>query len=179
MEEINHPDRYAGGKYECIEVMIDVFGVEFVKNFCVLNAFKYLWRHKQKGGTEDIKKAVWYLNEYIKLDETVPSVMVNRPVSMECTVADTTKINRNGTDYSLVGEDAVKQFSESATKSADKPSTDSDSEPEPKFHYEAYYDKELGINLPKRVYDEPRKKDDISDTYSDGRRFHFDGKEFV
>ena len=80
MEEINHPDRYAGGKYECIEVMIDIFGVEFVKNFCVLNAFKYLWRHKQKGGTEDIKKAVWYLNEYIKLDETVPSVMVNRPV---------------------------------------------------------------------------------------------------
>lgn len=79
-EEINHPDRYAGGKYECIEVMIDIFGVEFVKNFCVLNAFKYLWRHKQKGGTEDIKKAVWYLNEYIKLDETVPSVMVNRPV---------------------------------------------------------------------------------------------------
>lgn len=172
-EEINHPDRYAGGKYECIEVMIDIFGVEFVRNFCVLNAFKYLWRHKQKGGTEDIKKAVWYLNEYIKLDDS------SKPVSGECAVADTTKINRNGTDYSLVGEDALKQFSESATKSADKPSTDSDSEPEPKFHYEAYYDKEHGINLPVRVYDKPKKNDDISDIYSDGRRFHFDGKEFV
>lgn len=83
-EEINHPDRYAGGKYECIEVMIDIFGVEFVRNFCVLNAFKYLWRHKQKGGTEDIKKAVWYLNEYIKLDDS------SKPVSGECAVADTT-----------------------------------------------------------------------------------------
>ena len=82
-EEINHPDRYAGGKYECIEVMIDIFGVEFVKNFCVLNAFKYLWRHKQKGGTKDIKKAVWYLNEYIELDEAVPAVMVNKPVDLD------------------------------------------------------------------------------------------------
>ena len=33
-EPINHPDRYAGGRYECIDVMIDVFGVQAVKDFC-------------------------------------------------------------------------------------------------------------------------------------------------
>ena len=66
-EEINHPDRYAGGKFECIEVMVDVFGADAVKHFCILNAFKYLWRSEKKNGVEDIKKAVWYLNKYIEL----------------------------------------------------------------------------------------------------------------
>ena len=41
-EEINHPDRYKSGKFECIDVMIDVFGTDAVKHFCILNAFKYL-----------------------------------------------------------------------------------------------------------------------------------------
>ena len=66
-EEINHPDRYAGGKFECIDVMLDVFGADAVKHFCILNAFKYLWRSEKKNGVEDIKKAVWYLNKYIEL----------------------------------------------------------------------------------------------------------------
>lgn len=66
-EEINHPDRYAGGKFECIEVMVDVFGADAVKHFCILNAFKYIWRAEKKNGVEDIKKAVWYLNKYIEL----------------------------------------------------------------------------------------------------------------
>ena len=70
-EEINHPDRYAGGKFECIEVMADVFGKEAVKDFCKLNAFKYIWREKHKNGVEDIKKAVWFLNKYIELSEDI------------------------------------------------------------------------------------------------------------
>ena len=66
-EEINHPDRYAGGKFECIDVMLDVFGADAVKHFCILNAFKYIWRAEKKNGVEDIKKAIWYLNKYIEL----------------------------------------------------------------------------------------------------------------
>ena len=68
-EEINHPDRYAGGKFECIDVMADVFGKEAVKDFCLLNAFKYIWRQEKKGGVEDIKKAMFYMDYYIKLTE--------------------------------------------------------------------------------------------------------------
>ena len=68
-EEINHPDRYAGGNFECIDVMLDVFGADAVKHFCILNAFKYLWRAENKNGIEDIKKAVFYLNYYIDLME--------------------------------------------------------------------------------------------------------------
>ena len=66
-EEINHPNRYAGGKFECIDVMLDVFGADAVKHFCILNAFKYVWRAEKKNGVEDIKKAIWYLNKYIEL----------------------------------------------------------------------------------------------------------------
>ena len=73
-DEINHPDRYAGGKFECIEVMADVFGEEAVKHFCLLNAFKYIWRQEKKGGVEDVKKAVWYLNKYIELSDSHENV---------------------------------------------------------------------------------------------------------
>ena len=73
-EEINHPTRYAGGKYECIDVMTDVFGVDAVKSFCKLNAFKYLWREKNKNGVEDLKKCAWYLNKLIELSGTDENV---------------------------------------------------------------------------------------------------------
>ena len=73
-DEINHPDRYAGGKFECIEVMADVFGKEAVKHFCLLNAFKYIWRQEKKGGVEDVKKAVWYLDKYIELSDSHENV---------------------------------------------------------------------------------------------------------
>jgi len=42
-------------------VMEEVFGAEAVKNFCKLNAFKYLWRADEKDGMNDIRKARWYL----------------------------------------------------------------------------------------------------------------------
>lgn len=73
-EEINHPSRYAGSKYECIDIMLDVFGVEAVKDFCLLNAFKYIWRQEKKGGVDDCKKAVWYLNKYIELSDSHENV---------------------------------------------------------------------------------------------------------
>lgn len=69
-DDINHPSRYAKGKYECIDVMQEIFGVEFVKDFCKGNAFKYLWRESDKGGLNDIKKAQFYINKYIELSNS-------------------------------------------------------------------------------------------------------------
>lgn len=63
-EMVNHPDHYQGisGKYECIDVMQNVFGQEMTESFCILNAFKYLYRCNAKGKrTEDLKKADWYI----------------------------------------------------------------------------------------------------------------------
>ena len=65
---VNHPKHY-NGKYECIEVMRDVFGEDAVKSFCILNAFKYIWRHNKKNGTEDLKKAKWYLGFILMEDK--------------------------------------------------------------------------------------------------------------
>ncbi len=67
-EKVNHPDHYNSGEYECIDVMVDVFGVEATENFCLLNAFKYLWRADHKNGLEDIKKGDWYLKKIIELE---------------------------------------------------------------------------------------------------------------
>ena len=66
---INHPNHYETGKFECIEVMQEALGVDAVKNFCLCNAFKYIYRHNRKNGLEDIKKAQWYINKYIELSE--------------------------------------------------------------------------------------------------------------
>ena len=69
MNNVDHPNHYATGKYECIDIMIETHGKEAVMDFCILNAFKYLYRHNYKNGIEDIKKASWYLNKYIELSE--------------------------------------------------------------------------------------------------------------
>ena len=63
-DNVNKPKHYANGEYECIDVMLDVFGVEAVKSFCLCNAFKYIWRAGNKNGVEDTKKASWYLNKW-------------------------------------------------------------------------------------------------------------------
>ena len=68
-DNVNHPSHYETGKYQCIDVMEETQGKEAVKDFCICNAFKYIYRHRKKNGLEDVKKAVWYLNKYIELSE--------------------------------------------------------------------------------------------------------------
>ena len=69
-DSVNRPAHYNTGKYESIDVMVETQGVDAVKNFCICNAFKYIYRHKFKNGLEDIKKAIWYLNKYVELEES-------------------------------------------------------------------------------------------------------------
>lgn len=68
MEAVNHPQHYNQGKYECLDVMKETFGIEATKNFCQLNAFKYVWRAKNKNGKQDIEKAIFYLNYLLKCE---------------------------------------------------------------------------------------------------------------
>lgn len=68
-DNVNHPKHYETGKFECIDVMLETQGVEAVKSFCICNAFKYLYRHGRKNGVEDVKKAIWYLNKFVELEE--------------------------------------------------------------------------------------------------------------
>lgn len=64
-----NPSHYgAGAEHECIDVMMQQFGVDAVMNFCNLNAFKYLFRSQRKdNAVEDMKKARWYIDKYVEL----------------------------------------------------------------------------------------------------------------
>lgn len=68
-DNVEHPAHYTGTSIECIDAMIETQGEEAVKDFCICNAFKYLWRHGKKNGAEDVKKAAWYLNKFVELEE--------------------------------------------------------------------------------------------------------------
>ena len=68
-DSINHPAHYKTDQCECIDVMMETQGVDAVKAFCKCNAFKYLYRAEKKNGLEDIKKAIWYLNKFVELEE--------------------------------------------------------------------------------------------------------------
>lgn len=64
-----NPDHYKSEtSLECIEAMEIIFGKEAVMHFCLCNAWKYIWRWKHKNGTEDLEKAIWYIqraNSYL------------------------------------------------------------------------------------------------------------------
>lgn len=67
---VNHPAHYETNGIECIDAMVASQGAEAVRNYCICNAFKYIWRHRHKGkDVEDIQKAIWYLNRYLNLCE--------------------------------------------------------------------------------------------------------------
>lgn len=72
-DPVNRPAHYTSGGIECIDAMQAAFGDEAVKDFCLCNAFKYLWRNRSKNGVEDLKKCRWYLNRLIREMEVTES----------------------------------------------------------------------------------------------------------
>lgn len=62
MDKVNHPSYYNTGKIEVIDYIEDQN-----LGFHLGNVVKYISRAGKKGDTlEDLKKAQWYLNRYIK-----------------------------------------------------------------------------------------------------------------
>ena len=75
-DNVNNPKHYAGScSIECIDAMQMAYGKYVVHNFCICNAFKYLWRHKNKNGMEDLNKAEWYINKAEELSEYHDPIM--------------------------------------------------------------------------------------------------------
>ena len=75
-DNVNHPQHYEGKtSLECIDTMRLIFGNKLLSWFCLMNAYKYLWRHKNKNGIEDLEKCEWYLDHvYYYPDDGVPNV---------------------------------------------------------------------------------------------------------
>lgn len=67
---VNHPYHYtAAGTIECIESIEAQLTTEEYRGYLKGNIAKYCWRERNKGGTESLKKAQWYLNRLIEFDE--------------------------------------------------------------------------------------------------------------
>ena len=65
-----NPDHYKKEcSLECIEAMELIFGKGAVLNFCICNAWKYIWRWKNKNGKEDLYKAYWYTDRAFKYSD--------------------------------------------------------------------------------------------------------------
>lgn len=71
-DRVNHPSHYTWLKKLC---GIEVIDITRHMDFCLGNAIKYIFRagHKQDAGLtdnqkeiEDLKKAIWYINDRIK-----------------------------------------------------------------------------------------------------------------
>ena len=64
-DTVNRPAHYAQqGKIECIDVLEQL--AEDGHDFRILNAIKYLWRYRHKGGDESLSKAVWYIKRVLE-----------------------------------------------------------------------------------------------------------------
>lgn len=65
---VNHPPHYGKGRFgiECITLTRHL-------TFCAGNAVKYIWRWQEKGGLEDLEKAIVYLGW--AHDDGVPAIL--------------------------------------------------------------------------------------------------------
>ena len=83
---VNHPPHYTAGGIECIDALRAALGDEAFVCFCRATAIKYLWRAGlKKDPTEseiathitDIRKAIWYLEDEVKLLEGAYNAKTN------------------------------------------------------------------------------------------------------
>lgn len=65
MDNVNHPKHYEDGPFECIELTR-------LLSFDWGNVVKYCYRWQTKNGVEDLKKALWFIND--AFDHNVPPI---------------------------------------------------------------------------------------------------------
>lgn len=62
---VNNPPHYNKTGIECIDAIRAATGDGY-EYYLQGNIIKYLWRYRYKNGTEDLKKAQWYLTKLIE-----------------------------------------------------------------------------------------------------------------
>ena len=66
-DTVNHPAHYTSGGVECIEAIRSSMTADGFCDYCKGNIIKYnIWRWRDKGGVEDLKKAQVYLGWLIE-----------------------------------------------------------------------------------------------------------------
>jgi hypothetical protein len=71
VDMVNHPLHYTSSEATCDKCGDCIECIEVTRHmpFNIGNAVKYLWRFNDKNGLEDLKKAVWYIQDYINEKE--------------------------------------------------------------------------------------------------------------
>ena len=64
---------------ECFEAMVSMLTVDEIRGYLRGNSFKYRWRYRHKNGIQDLKKAKWYENKLLRLEEVL-STCLNKDV---------------------------------------------------------------------------------------------------
>lgn len=64
---INSPPHYNQGSIECIEAIKASMPLTEYQGYLKGNVLKYLWRYRDKGGVESLRKGQWYLNKLIEV----------------------------------------------------------------------------------------------------------------
>tara|TARA_R110000765_G_scaffold397982_1_gene492273 strand:- start:31 stop:294 length:264 start_codon:yes stop_codon:yes gene_type:complete len=68
MDMVNHPNHYNKAGIETIDAL-EAMMPEGFDYYLQGNIAKYLWRYRYKNGVEDLKKAQWYLNKLIEVQD--------------------------------------------------------------------------------------------------------------
>ena len=68
MDKVNKPAHYQG-TIECIDSIESSMSKEAFRGYLKGNIQKYIFRYEKKNGVEDLKKAQWYLNKLIEIQE--------------------------------------------------------------------------------------------------------------
>ena len=67
-DDVNKPIHYQGEGIECIDAMAAQCTPEEFRGHCKMNAVKYIWRERQKGGNTSLRKAIWYLERALQTE---------------------------------------------------------------------------------------------------------------
>ena len=68
-DAVQHPPHYTQGGIECIDAIKASMTADGFCDYCKGNIIKYIWRWRDKGGIEDLRKASVYLDWLINAAE--------------------------------------------------------------------------------------------------------------
>lgn len=68
-DPVNSPAHYTQGGIETLDILRAKMNTEQFKGFLRGNVIKYITRYEDKNGVEDLKKAEFYLQKLIKVEE--------------------------------------------------------------------------------------------------------------
>ena len=72
MKDVINPNHYQRNGMECIDAIdAAVQNLSGPEAYATGSAIKYLWRWKEKGGKDDLKKAIWFIQRIVDQIEEV------------------------------------------------------------------------------------------------------------